>query len=783
VQDLELKNIVQIVRPQYVYLKLTPNNSIRNNTTHKLAKSINSLYKNIAQNISRTNEKFIGIMGREFMLSSNYSFALNSKASYCIYIEKQKIEFYLVVPRQFLSVIKEKINDVWPSITVAQVNNIPTFGDTATKHQLVYTKEDGLSLATDKRSNELLESNLNVVDVMEPGDRVAVFYNFMPVSQYGWRSEYKATIDSMSRNNMPVDRNKLGPSYLLKAAVGVIADTAKDLGEALAGTAPGSLINKDNLFAETLKNFNNHRKISDSTIKKGNDIFLNTQILVLSESEDKLRQRNNCKSLAQSFDAISEDNALTHKPYNKKFNPLTFSIPGAEINKFSSAECSNFIALPGRELLEKYSFIDKVQTQETQVPEDLQYGVMCLGNNTFKGHKQLAYLSTDFDYRMLSLVLIGPNRAGKSKFLANISKNAIDEGECVIIPDYIGSCQLSSEITAVIPKGKVLEVHCDNWDTLQGLGYNEVPHSNNPFIQYKNAKEQTALLMTLVDSINSDDANFTARMGRYFEAASLAVFLSAGSIKDVFSVLMNHRVREEFIDKIPRIQMENMREYIDYLDELNQMDKGKVVGTRAHLITGAIDRLQKLKVNAYLEMMLKKGSRSNINLVKEMQKNQLIVIKMPQRMFLTDNEKDVYVTYWLTKIWLALQIREEQVNDRSKMVKVNLIIDELYQVNNAEKFLTKKLSQLPKFNLKPILSCHYLNQIKIIREELRSANASYMLIAGCDKKNFEELKSELYPFTEEDLLSLQRYHSLNSIKCNNGYGKFITHLPRPLKGG
>ena len=781
--DLGLKNIVQIMRSEYVYLKLTPNNSIRNNNTHKLAKSINYIYKNMAQNVKRTDEKFINLLGKEFMFSSNYSFALNSKISYFIYIEKQKIEFYFVVPVQFLSVIKEKINDVWPSITVAQIDNIPTFGYTATKQQLVYTKEDGLSLAIDRRNNELLESNLNVVDVMEPGDRVAVLYNFMPVSQYGWRSEYKATIDSISRNNMPVDRNKLGPSYLFKAAVGIVAVTAKDLGEAFAGTTPGNLINKDNLlFAETLKQFNNQRKISDATVKKGNDIVLNTQILVLSESKDRLRQRNNAKSLAQSFDAISEDNSLIHKPHNKKFNPLQFAISGAEINKFSSAECSSFISLPGRELLEKYSFIDKVQTQETQVPDDLQYGVMCLGENTCKGNKQAAYLSTDFDYRMLSLVLIGPNRAGKSKFLANISKNAIDEGECVIIPDYIGSCQLSSEIAATISKGKVLEVHCDNWDTLQGLGYNEVPHSSNHFVQYKNAKEQTALLMTLVDSINSDDANFTARMGRYFEAASLAVFLSGGSIKDVFAVLMNHKTRKEFIDKIPATQKENMAEYVDYLTELDQVDKGNIVGTRAHLITGAVDRLQKLKVNAYLEMMLKKGSRNNIDLVKEIQKNQLIVIKMPQRMFLTDNEKDVYVTYWLTKIWLALQIREEQVKDRNKMVKVNLIIDELYQVNNAEKFLTKKLSQLPKFNIKPIISCHYLNQIKIIREELRSANASYMLISGCDKKNFDELKSELYPFKEEDLLSLQRYHSLNLIKCNNGYGKFITRLPQPLKG-
>jgi len=313
------------------------------------------------------------------------------------------------------------------------------------------------------------------------------------------------------------------------------------------------------------------------------------------------------------------------------------------------------------------------------------------------------------------------------------------------------------------------------------MGYNEVPKSKDPFMQYKNAKEQTALLMTLVDSINLDSASFTARMGRYFESAALAVFLNNGPIKDVFSVLVNHKVRKDYIDRIPEAQLENMLEYMDYLSELDDVEKGKVVGTRSHLITGAIDRLQKLKVNAYIETMLKKDTSGNINLVEEIQKNQLIVIKMPQRMFLTDNEKDVYVTYWMTKVWLALQIRDELYeSDRAKMTKLNLLIDELYQVTNAEKFLKEKLSQLPKFNIKPIISCHYLNQLKVIREEFRSANASYMLIAGCDKQNYSELKSELYPYEEEDLLKLKRFYSLNLIKCNDGYATFITHLPAPI---
>ena len=111
-------------------------------------------------------------------------------------------------------------------------------------------------------------------------------------------------------------------------------------------------------------------------------------------------------------------------------------------------------------------------------------------------------------------------------------------------------------------------------------------------------------------------------------------------------------------------------------------------------------------------------------------------------------------------------------------MKVNLVIDELYQVHNTETYLTQKLSRLAKYSAKPILSCHYINQLKIIRDELRSANCSYMLISGCDAKNYAELKSELQPFEEEDLLRLPKYHSLNYIKNATGYARFITKLPK-----
>jgi hypothetical protein len=153
---------------------------------------------------------------------------------------------------------------------------------------------------------------------------------------------------------------------------------------------------------------------------------------------------------------------------------------------------------------------------------------------------------------------------------------------------------------------------------------------------------------------------------------------------------------------------------------------------------------------------------------------------MPEDMFNTDSERDIYTTYWISKVWLALQIRASLIRNKDDRKTVNLIIDELYQVDNTEAFLSNKLNRLSKFRLKPIVSCHYLNQLRYMKKELSGANASYMLLSGCDPDNFRELEANLHPFELDSLLNLPKHHSLNLIKNNNGYGRFITKMPPPV---
>ncbi|KGE16247.1 hypothetical protein [Paenibacillus wynnii] len=786
---IKFSQALQIIHPEYVYLRLKPSNGIRNNNTHKLARVIASLYKNAVASVRKEEEKVIRVLGKELAVPTAVSYSLPAKVAYMIYIEKQKVEFYFILPRQHLTFLREKLGDVWPGLTIEEVQVLPVFGEGAARYYLSYAKEDALSLAVDRRSNDWLTSSLNTIEGMEEGDRASVLINLMPTSQFSWRSSYRATIEKV-RHGMPVDRDKMGTGYLLRMVVSMLTGLAATVSEVLGGERKESAANP---FEGLLHRLNGGGRISEATERKATAPIVNTQLVVLSESVDVLRQRNTARSLSQSFDTVSGDNSLVPRPFRGTTRYTDYLLHGATVNKMGDEECSNFLALAGRDLLDRYDFIDKVETQETEVPADLQQGVMRIGDNRFRGNDQPAYLSNDSEYKNLTLVLIGPTRAGKSTLIGNLSHDAIAAGECVVIFDYVKNCELSSEVSALFPPAKTLTIDCGNIKTMQGLGYNEVGSSADPFIQYDNAKKQTTQLMTLINSINADDTRLSAKMERYLTSAALVVFVSTGSIRDVFGVLQDHEVRHKFINIVPASQVENLAEYIGSLRELDEYKEVKVkedgvtksypelIGTKEHLITGVIDRLNKLKANTYMEMMLKKSTVGNIDLAKKLQKNQLITIRMPETMFSTDGERDVYTTYWITKLWLALQARGQQVPDRNKLTKVNIVFDELYQVQNTEKFLTGILSRLAKFGAKPIISCHYLNQLRYIREELRSANASYMLISGCDKKNYAELKDELAPFELEDLLKLPRFRSMNLIKNKTGYARFITTLPKPIQ--
>ncbi|WP_207721014.1 hypothetical protein [Clostridium gasigenes] len=768
IKILKFDDYIQIKRPTYLYIKITPHKSTRNYNSNSIAKAIAGTYKAINNRVYKEQGKLI--------IESNF------KISYIIDIEKDNTNFCFLVPELFLNAILVKIKEVWSKATVEVMEEgIKGFGDNALCYSLSYKKEDALSLEVDRKSNEPLNSILSIMEDMQENDRVTIIYNFMPNTQANWKEQYQSTMQKITEKKS-IDKKVLSFDYILRNGVlgllGVLDSLMSVVNDFLGGETTGT---QESLYTSIMGVLERRDELTIATKKKKESTVINTQILIVGESENTTQAESNIINTCQAYSSIDSDNELTYKKVKKLPKILDYDY-NIDKNTFSSAEVGNFLQVPGRVLLNQFG-IKHIDVEESKVPEDLKNGVFFIGDNTYKGSIQKAYLSTDKNYKNLTLAIIGPTRAGKTELLGNLCKDAINNGQTVIVPDFCGQCELSKKIVQGIDKSKIINISCGDFETLQGMGYGDLISNSDKIIERYNAlKIQSQQVQTFINCINSDSI-LEPRMERYLDCASLITFSSGGVLKDVFEVLQDYKIRKYYINNVPADLKVFLGKYITMLEELDEWSRAtkdnpsEITGTKISFIQGILNRSNKLNKNTYIEMMLEKDCSNNVNLVEEMQKGKLITIQMPETMFNTEEEKDIYCTYWLTKIWGALQVRFANIPIEEQRTQVNLIYDELYQVPKCQEFLRLKINQIAKKTCKPIISCHSLEQVKYIRPELKSANTSYMLISGCNKDNYNELKEELEPYELEDLLNLKPYYSLNLIKSKNGYSKFITELP------
>ena len=660
------------------------------------------------------------------------------------------------------------------------------FSNKAVKHELVYRKEDALSLKVDKKSNEPLNSILNVIDIMEQDDRVGVLYNFMPGNQSSWYNKHRDTMEKIKKNT-PIDKQKLNVGYmmmclideLMKIFIMAFEEMAnfigdgKNITEGRKDEGPGMQL---------------YKMLSTTTLRKADRNILDAQLLVISESQSETRAKNNAIAVCESYKTISEDNSFSYRAFKCGFDYESFKIKGVSANILSTEEASNLIQIPGRTLLQQHPNIDKVDVLESPIPAEISKGYLYLGDATYKGKEYPAYLPDEYNLGNLPLTIVGPPGCGKTTYIANYVKYARKRKEAVIVIDFIKNCELSDDIERVVPKDDLIIIDCSDEEQLQGMGYNEIKRTGKgDFEKLKASNLMAEQTLALVDSINNEGLPLTSKMRRYLSAACNVAFISDINIKAAIMCLQDYRKRKQYIDAIPDSMRGFLEEEINALEELDEYTLTKdpeskevlseLTGTRESKVDGIMDRINLLRENIYLKYMYSMNCSNNIDFVDAMEKGKVILIKMPEDTFGSKMVKNVLVTYFCSKSILATKIRGSMHNQPTRCHEV---IDELYQAPTAAKLIKETINQVRKFGKKYVFSCHYLNQIGTLKEELKSGNSSYMLLHGCDKSTYKELNEELKPYEVEDLLNLKRYTSLNLIKYQKGYAKFISKLPKPV---
>lgn len=744
--SIPISKYFEIKNQEYIYLKLIPTKSIKNNKTHDILRLVNKMFVNL--------NKLICIEDKKLVIKTQL------KASYYIYITKEKINFYFIVPKIFYSKFKVKFKEVWKSVEIEELDNIPLI-ENGIQYQLMYKKKDFFSTNADMRNNELLNANMTIIELLQSDEEVSILYNFIPTSEKQlnyFKASCQKFIKEYKESSVKYTSNKL-LNIVIK-----ILDYSIDF------------INSTLDFIFDIKQTERKvvfDKLSQKTLDKSNSDICKTQILITTNGNSKSRSKTIAESLIGTYSEVSNDNELVSKRLKKEIDITKPVLPYVKILNTSIYEDANFVALPGDSIIKQYKSIEHNDIYDKAIPNSLKTGDLFMAHS-LKGEE--VYYSTDKNFSRLGRVLIGGMGSGKTNNMTRLAESIIQKGDGLVVLDIIKDCELAENIKAVTPRNRLIEIDCSDVHQLQGFCFNELT-CNSPDKYRKIAKcmEKSSQLYMLLNTINAE-TKLTPRMLRYFNAACTISFYkdSNSSFKDIIRVLMSPNSREDLLHGLSGNDKVLLEDEINDLMELDKIDKNGNVENYDTKIDGIIDRISILKTNLYTKLAFNKSAANNINFVKALNENKIILIKAREEDFTNRSIRDLIATFYLSKVWLAKQI--------SSKTKTHIFIDEINLFPTAQIIFQDILTECRKFSFIPTISLHFLNQCnKKCKEAILSSGMSFILIAGADIRNFFELK-ELFikeGYTESDFLNLKRFHALCLVKSDEKvYSAFVVKLPK-----
>ena len=753
-ESIKLSKYIEIQKAEYTHIQVIPSKSCRNTNTDKILVLANTMYKKL--------DRLIRIENKKLIITSKL------KLSYYIHITKRCTEFYFIVPTVFYSQVKTKLSETWKNVEIKKVNALPININDCTKYQLSYKLNDVLSLNVDKRSNSLLNANLSVLEILQDDEAVGIFYNFIPMSQK--EQNYFKISSQEALNNFRKGINLKKSKNIVD--LGVIS--LKFLVDFINGLL--------NAFLSAPKNSHNiinpvEKTTSSSTQRKAKSDIIKTQAIICAKSDEKEREKQLCTTTFNTFTSLNGDNELEMEEVKKNIDIYKDDIK-VKANYTSTLESGKFINIAGKDIIEQHKNIKHNKLLELRAPKCLEDGEVRLGEVKHKDDKQMTYYSTDEQMKRLGRVLLGPMGAGKDYYMTNMAKDIIKVGRGLIVLDYIDKCQLADNIKAITPIDRLIEINCANPKQLQSFAYDEYKYndSDKEVDKIDICMQKAQQYNMLLDTINDVNSTLTPRMLRYLNAAATIVFRvnQYSSFKDIIDVLKNPTKRDNIISLLPASAKELLQDEIDDLEELSKRDKKGNIENADSKIDGILDRISKLKSSSiYTKLSYISESTNNVDFIKAINEGKVILIKIPAKRF-SKTMRSLLATFFLQKVWIA---KEQGATE----TQTELFINEIHQSYHCQLLMEDILVECRKFNLTPTLAMHYLSQgTKKLKESILASGSSFLLLSGCDKKAYDELKHyfEKDGYSENDLVELDRYNALCLIKNEETqYSSFVCKLP------
>lgn len=650
-----------------------------------------------------------------------------------------------------------------------------------------------------KTSNQGLEPLKYILDLkrMLKDDEKFIYQVIIQPLDNSWWDEYSNAYKKFKSGLMP-KKTEFNYKNLLKLGGNISLNVALEalyIVEELMYGKDG--VEKIDTTDDSVSLILRDRGFKPATINKGKEQGFETSVRgIVYGKEDRrdfiLNQFSKCfgcmdldNKLIPLKVKLTKDNLNRIKNRELFWRPITSSK-----NILSISEVEHLLQLP-QITLQKELEMERLDFSEVKITKEIQNGYIPLGQ--IYGTKDTAYWSNIKDLLCMSKAIVSVKGAGKSVYFENYVLNAWKGGDCVIYFDYIENNKNAWEVAKHIPKKDITVLDLSKGFTFDypELDINTIPKDDEYERTIKRfASDYCMLMEKFINTINIGDAqSLTANMRNILISACSITFLSGNiNIYSIYRCLTDYKFRYAITQKVKEMKIYNDDDFrftvMESLDEKKESKKGTeyTVGTNDKA-DRVLDRFNALLRDSRTEEMLIGIDRNNVNFVDIFEKNKVVLVLMPEDYFTDYELKDIVMTYFLSRMKLAGQKRAALIPDREKRKVVHIMLDEIHQLDNSTSLMIKNIAEDRKFRTTYVFTCQYLKQFGKLLEPLKGTGCNYMLLSGCEKDNFTQLKEEIGSnFDINELLNMPVFHSLNIVRGRErAITTFITKLPSELK--
>ena len=776
-----IENSYSLDPHDYVTYYLKPDYSIDNKDNISIANSFSFLYKSMFKRINAINFKETKI-------------ELQKQIYYTIILKKNDARFYISIPKSHSSMIKSKMATVWPKaeLRVEELPLILDVGGNIQAGELVQRDYNFKSLECSTNDLYPLTNMLGIVKSMDDSEEVRVNIVIEPYGKANWIEKSKYQLEDFKQGKEK-DVVRSNGEKAFNTAINV-ADKCVDIFLEVQNTfleMTMGLLMMDSTEKKKKKEIsikvndvskdNKLSELSTYTRYKLNSEVFKARIIITSKGKDTAKNKLNIMHIANSYRDLQGDNELILMMMKEKeatkevINLNSKLVRVSKTNIFSDKEIAKFILLPQKDLQREYG-LDRIDTRELSIPSELQGGKVRVGIVEQQGLSTVATFNDNYNVVPRTVVVVGPQGSGKTTILKRIGADNYKAGYSNFILDYVENCETAKALIEAVPKKDLIVYDVGARGNTLSLAFNEVSklikEDLDVWTRVRYANLLAEQLELVLNTITTEGiTELTAPMLRYLHAASMITFIRPGAtINEVFRVVKNHKVRAEAIAYAKHTRVFRLDdEVFTDLADLDKVEKGKVVGTRTDLTVGIENRITMLLKNPDIKEMLSNEVNPDDDFTKYIEEGKTIVVMIPQNRFPNATIRGVLAVYYFSRLWLAVQLRTDNKHARL----CNVIIDEIGQIETLSKFVGEYCTEFRRHRLGLTIAAHHIEQLKGLLKQLTSSGASYMLLAGIEKKNIEALKEEIRPFTLEEVLKMKSHTSLNIINYGNQYARFI----------